>query len=196
MSQYFDNDSTIKSERKTIYYRINDVTFSLFSDNGVFAKEGLDFGSRTLIEEAMKDGLKGKILDIGCGYGIIGITIGYFNKDLDLTMSDVNLRALDLAKENANKYGIKCNIIESNMYENIGCDYDVILANPPIRAGKDIVNGIILGAYDHLNKGGKLLAVMRKDQGAPSAKKRLEETFGNCEIIKRNKGYYILKSTK
>ncbi len=197
MPQYFDNDPNLKSERKVIYYKIKEHNFSLFSDKGVFAKDGLDRGTLTLIEGGLNDGLTGRVLDIGCGLGVVGVTLAALQPDLFVTMSDVNKRALTLAQLNVEKYQLNnVEIIESDLYTNIKQSFAVILANPPIRAGKNVVYGVFSGAYDHLNMGGKLLVVIRKSHGAPSAKNKLTEIFGNCEIIKRNKGYYLLKCVK
>ena len=84
----------------------------------------------------------------------------------------------------------------SSIYENVSHCFDVIVSNPPIRAGKKVVFDILEKAYDHLNNQGELVIVIQKKQGAPSAKKKMEEVFGNCEIVKRDKGYFILKSIK
>ena len=87
-------------------------------------------------------------------------------------------------------------VIESDVYENVHDTYDLVISNPPIRAGKKVVSAIISGSYDHLNKGGRLVIVIQKKQGAPSAKKLMEDIFGNATVINREKGYYILQSYK
>lgn len=112
-------------------------------------------------------------------------------------MVDVNERAMDLARKNAEVNGVtNVNIFASSVYENVDKQYAMILTNPPIRAGKNIVSEILEKSYEHLLVGGKLLVVIQKKQGAPSAKKLMETTFGNCEIVERDKGYYILRSVK
>lgn len=111
-------------------------------------------------------------------------------------MVDVNDRAIELAKLNAKNNNIQANIYKSYIYENVQGSYDVIVTNPPVRAGKEVVTTILSEAIDHLNDQGSLWVILQKKQGAPSAKKKMEEVFGNCEIVKRDKGYYLLHSVK
>ena len=113
-------------------------------------------------------------------------------------MIDVNERALLLARENAQKNGIKnVDIHESNLYDAVKkSQYEIIISNPPIRAGKTVVHTILEKAYDYLAENGQLVIVIQKKQGAPSAQKKMEEVFGNCERIQWDKGYWILVSTK
>ena len=166
------------------------------SDNGVFSKGGIDFGSSLLLRTIDVKGAK-TLLDVGCGYGTIGLTIAKTNPECYVEMVDVNLRAIDLAKQNMTLNEIKnAEIFASNIYENVTKKYDVVVSNPPIRAGKKVVHEISLGSFEKLNHGGKDYAVIQKKQGAPSSKTHLEELFGNCEIINKDKGYYILKTVK
>lgn len=197
MSHYFINDDSLKSEKRIIKYTINSHYFELTSDIGVFSKNELDPGSELLIKTAIKEGIKGELLDVGCGYGPIGITLSK-TCDLDkVDFIDVNLRALNLTKENAEKYKVKnFNVFESNGFENVKDLYDYILINPPIRAGKEVIFKMFEDSIKYLKKDGILMIVIRKDQGAPSAKKKLDEIFGNCETLDREKGYHILVSKK
>ena len=98
--------------------------------------------------------------------------------------------------KNAERNGVVAHIFQSNIYENVSEKFDYIISNPPIRAGKKVVHEIIEGAFDHLNQGGSLTIVIQKKQGAPSAKAKMEDVFGNSEIIRKDKGYYILRSEK
>ncbi|GFZ27290.1 hypothetical protein LCB40_11700 [Lactobacillus corticis] len=138
------------------------------------------------------------ILDLGCGYGPIGLFAAKFWPDQTVEMVDVNERSLALAQNNARTNGItNVNIHQSNVYEQLaGKSYGLILTNPPIRAGKQVVSAMLAGANDHLVDGGMILVVIQKKQGEPSARKLLTATFGNCEILARDKGYYILKAVK
>ena len=112
-------------------------------------------------------------------------------------MVDVNELALELAKQNAAENRVEnVHIFESDIYEAIKDDYAAIITNPPVRAGKKVVDAMISGAVDHLVDGGTLTVVLQKKQGAPSAKKLMTKLFGNCTILKRDKGYYILQSIK
>lgn len=167
---------------------------TFLTDAGVFSKKMIDYGSRVLLE-CLDFEASSSLLDVGCGYGPLGLSLAK-SQDLDVTMVDINLRALDLAQQNAAKNGVAAKIYQSNIYESVESTFDHIISNPPIRAGKDVVHQVLAGAYEHLNEGGDLTIVIQKKQGAPSAKKKMEEVFGNCDIIKKDKGYYILRSVK
>ena len=197
MSHYFINDESLKSEKRIIKYTINSHYFELTSDIGVFSKNELDPGSELLIKTAIKEGKKGDLLDVGCGYGPIGITLSKICDLNKVDFIDVNLRALNLTKENASKYQIKnFNVFESNGFENVKDSYDYILINPPIRAGKEVIFKMFEDSIEYLKEDGILMIVIRKDQGAPSAKKKLDELYGNCVTVDREKGYHILVSKK
>lgn len=197
MSHYFINDESLKSEKRIIKYTINSHYFELTSDIGVFSKNELDPGSELLIKTAIKEGIKGDLLDVGCGYGPIGITLSKICDLNKVDFIDVNLRALNLTKENASKYQIKnFSVFESNGFENVKDSYDYILINPPIRAGKEVIFKMFEDSIEYLKEDGILMIVIRKDQGAPSAKKKLDELYGNCVTVDREKGYHILVSKK
>ncbi len=195
-NQYFENNANLKSDERTITYYFRKTTLQFISDAGVFSKGGIDFGSSLLLKTLEINDEK-EILDVGCGYGTIGVTIGKVNTNVHIDMIDVNLRAIELAKKNAVNNGVtNVTIFESNMYEKVTKTYDMIVTNPPIRAGKAIVHGILLGGYDLLNAGGSLWCVIQKKQGAPSAIKALEQKYAKVEIISKDKLYFIIKATK
>ena len=135
------------------------------------------------------------MLDLGCGYGPLGISLAKV-QGVKATMVDINTRALELAKKNATRNGVVVEVFQSNIYENISKTFDYIISNPPIRAGKQVVHSIIEESICYLNTGGSLTIVIQKKQGAPSAKAKMLDTFGNCDILKKDKGYYILRSEK
>ncbi|ETE41719.1 16S rRNA methyltransferase [Streptococcus thermophilus TH1435] len=169
-------------------------SFHFYTDAGVFSKKMVDYGSQVLLNAL--DLERGKnLLDVGCGYGPLGISLAKV-QGVQSTMIDINSRAIDLAKKNAERNGVVAHIFQSNIYENVSEKFDYIISNPPIRAGKKVVHEIIEGAFDHLNQGGSLTIVIQKKQGAPSAKVKMENVFGNAEIIRKDKGYYILRSEK
>lgn len=196
-SHYFKNDSNVKSEERLIRFHFRGKLFELFSDNGVFSKNGLDEGSNILIEYILKLPLNGRLLDMGCGYGPIGLTLATFFENSFVDMFDINERAVNLARKNQEKLGIKnVEIGVSDGFENIKNEYNFIFINPPIRAGKQVIYKMFEDSFASLCNDGKLVIVIRKSHGAPSAQKKLIEIFGNCEIKEKNKGYYILQSTK
>lgn len=195
MSQYFENDKSIKSEKRSIKFYFKDKEYNLISDNGVFSKEKLDYGTRVLLESIDINGLSGRILDLGCGIGVVGIILGTINKNIYIDMVDINERALSLAKDNLMLYKLDNNVFESDIYSNIYGKYNIIITNPPIRAGKEIVKKFLLGSYDYLLDGGTLFFVMRKDHGVKSIIKLMEDKF-YIKIIRRDKGFYIVEAKK
>lgn len=169
-------------------------SFTFLTDSGVFSKKMVDYGSQVLLNTL--DFEKGKtLLDLGCGYGPLGISLAKV-QGVKPTMVDINNRAIDLAKQNGQKNGVEADIFQSNIYEKVNGTFDYIISNPPIRAGKQVVHTIISQSINYLKVGGNLTIVIQKKQGAPSAKAKMEEVFGNVEILKRDKGYYILRSEK
>lgn len=191
MGQYFENtklpSKIVKTEARVLG---NDFIFC--TDNGVFSKDGLDFGSRLLLESIPLEAVGGKVLDMGCGYGVLGIVL---NKILscEVDMVDVNLRALHLCDLNIKEN--KCTNIkafESNCYEKINSKYSCIITNPPIRAGKKIVYEMVMNAKNYLEKDGNLFLVIRKEQGAKSLIVDLKAIY-NVEILNKKKGFFIIK---
>ena len=195
MSKYFDNDKNIKSERKIIKFNFDNKVFSIYSDNGVFSKDRFDYGTRVLLNSVDIDKLSGNVLDLGCGLGVVGIILGTFNKGINIDMVDINERAIDLAKNNLVLNNVKANVFVSDIYSNIDNKYDFIITNPPIRAGKDVIRGFLLGSYDYLKDDGILYFVMRKDHGVKSMIKELSVKF-NTSIVNKDKGFYVVLCTK
>ncbi len=195
MSQYFENDKSVKSNRKLINFSFNDREYYVYTDNGVFSKGRFDYGTKVLLENININNLCGKVLDLGCGIGVVGIILGTINKDISIDMIDVNERALELAKENILLNKVKANVFISNVYDKVTSKYDCIITNPPIRAGKNVVRKFLLEAKDHLNDEGILYFVMRKDHGVKSMIKELEDIY-NVKIIDRDKGFYVIRCNK
>ncbi len=194
LEHYFTNNTNLKSCIRTINYQYQSHNFAFLSDNGVFSKDKIDYGSKLLIETILKYETRNNItiLDMGCGYGFMGIVLGKILNS-EITCVDINKRALHLTKRNIDLNKIKGEIIESNIYENVKEQYDLIVTNPPIRAGKSVVLEILLHAKDYLKEEGNLWFVIRKDQGAKSIKSKLEK-YGSCEIIEKSKGFYIMRA--
>ncbi|WP_440604579.1 class I SAM-dependent methyltransferase [Bacillus sp. GB_SG_008] len=194
---YFSNDPSSKSDRKQWEYTLRGSRFVFLSDRGVFSKNEVDFGSRLLIEAFQMPDAQGDVLDVGCGYGPIGLSLAKEFQERVVHMVDVNERALGLAKENAANNRIEnIQIYQSSVYESVKGQYAAILSNPPIRAGKQVVHEILEKAVEYLVPGGELWIVIQKKQGAPSAMKKLEDVFDFVEVAEKKKGYYIIKSKK
>ncbi|ERL66295.1 class I SAM-dependent methyltransferase [Schleiferilactobacillus shenzhenensis] len=193
---YYTADPTSAHGRHSFDATLRGIPFRFVTDASVFSKERVDFGSQTLIDTVSPaDWPDGAVLDVGCGYGPIGLTIAALAPRRQVDMVDVNERALGLAVENAAANRIRnVHVFSSNVYAATPGRYAAIVTNPPIRAGKDVVNAILDGAREHLVEGGHILVVIQKKQGAPSAKKRLTAALGNCTVLKHNKGYQVLDS--
>ena len=198
MSHYFQDDPNLASNIKTISFEINGLTMKLFTDNGVFSKGKVDEGSLAFLKVILPLDLGNNILDLGCGYGTIGLTLAIAKKEARVTLADINTRALAMCKRNADAYnlGQRVTILQSDIYEKIEGPYDSIVVNPPIRAGKKVTYAMYEGAKQYLIDGGSLFIVIRKAQGAESASKYIESLFGNITLLKRDKGYYIYQAVK
>ena len=196
MSQYFEYDPSLKDDFKYYEYTFKGNRLSFSTNSGIFSKERVDFGTNVLLNGLDDLSNKKEILDLGCGNGIIGIAIKKAYPNASITMADVNIKCLEISKQNAMLNKVDANVIESDMYQNINSTFDLILSNPPIRAGKKKVFEVVEEGYKHLNVGGEIICVIQKKQGAESLLKRMEEVYNNATIIKKEKGYYLIKSIK
>ncbi len=166
------------------------------SDNGVFSKETLDFGSRVMLETLVGLDLKGSLLDLGCGIGVIGILLKKYKPELKVTMVDVNETAVSLATENSKLYQQDNTVLVSDGFANINTTFDTIVSNPPIRTGKKVIYELFRQSFDYLNEDGKLYLVIRDKQGAASAVKYLSTLCQRVEVVKKEKGYWIILACK
>lgn len=168
-----------------------------YTDAGVFSRDRVDFGSVLLIDN-MRVASDARVLDVGCGYGPIGLTAAKLAEQGRVTMIDVNERAVNLARRNADLNGVEnVDIRVSDVYSGVqGAEFDVILTNPPIRAGKEIVHRIFTEGHQLLSQGGEMWVVIQKKQGAPSALKKMQETYREVEEVNREKGYHIFRAVK
>jgi 16S rRNA (guanine1207-N2)-methyltransferase len=171
--------------------------FRFMTDSGVFSKSSVDFGTRLLIE-TMVIPSAATVLDIGCGYGPIGIAAATIAMNGHVVMADVNERAVELARTNTKLNGvINVTVLHSDLFSNIkDMEFDCVLTNPPIRAGKATVHRIFEQAWEYLKSGGRLWVVIQKKQGAPSAVEKLEQLYPNVEILTKDKGYWIIQAQK
>lgn len=200
MEHYFTAKSTTDQVTKKIVHKVCGHEISFLSSNAVFSKNQIDFGSNLLLETmiGLPERFSGTMLDVGCGYGTLGVTLAKVYPELQVDMVDVNERALELALKNAKENGVRerVNGWLSDVLSEVPLSYDTIVTNPPIRAGKAVVHAIYHQAYDHLNPGGKLFVVIQKKQGAPSSAAAIESLFGNCKTLNRQGGYHILCAVK
>lgn len=195
LNQYFTNNDNLKSERRIINFNYGASCFSFVSDNGVFSKDKIDYGSRLLIDTYLKNKKDIKsFLDVGCGYGFISVLLSKI-LNINGVGVDINRRALKLAEENAKLNQVSVSFKESNIYEQVEGNFDLIITNPPIRAGKKVVLEILNGAFNHLTNDGELWFVIRKDQGAKTIASKLEKTY-KVELKEKNKGFFIFMAKK
>lgn len=193
MSHYFIEDESLKSEIKQIPYSFKGNNFEFISDNGLFSKEHVDYASDLLLNNMGK--ISGSLLDLGCGYGVIGIVLSKAY-GVDVTFVDVNPKAIKFTSKNCETNGVSGRCIQSNCFENILETYDNIVLNPPIHAGKDIIFEMYEEAYKHLNYNGKFYIVIQKKHGAESSKKKLLEIFDECNTLYKKKGFYVFEFIK
>ena len=195
MEHYFTNNDSLESKLRTITYKHGLYDFSFVSDNGVFSKNKIDYGSILLVGSILNDQEKyTSLLDVGTGYGFIGIVL---SKVLSISadMIDVNKRAIHLCEMNIKENKINGKAFISDIYSNVSKKYDLIVTNPPIRAGKNVVLDILENAKEYLNKDGFLWFVIRKDQGAKSIAKSLENNY-ILTLVEKSKGFYVYKGKK
>lgn len=192
---YYSEDPTCESRPAEVRFTYRGYSFVMQSDAGVFSRGELDAGSRILLS-ALPEKMSGEILDLGCGWGPIGISVGTVFPDCRVMFSDINKRALNLCSQNAIKYNIFGSFVQSDGFENI-CDmFDYIISNPPIRTGKQTIYRLFAESESHLRPGGHLYLVIRKQQGAPSAITYLKTLFNNVEVIEKSGGYWIIRCIK
>lgn len=193
--QYFTSQPSSDHDISYWDFELFNHSLKFKTDAGVFSKKRVDFGTVQLIDAIAKiEFVEGPILDLGTGYGPVGIALAKNN--YQVTMTDVNQRALELAKDNVELNDVinQVTIIESDIYQQIDGQFSAIIVNPPIRAGKTIIKRMIEEAPKYLLTGGKFIFVVQKKQGASSYKNIAEEIFGNIKLLNRNKGYLVYQS--
>lgn len=198
MQHYFIDKPHSQSDYFNFNDSVLDMNLCFRSCDSIFSKNKIDEGSRTLLETiAKKCAIVGSCLDLGCGLGVIGISLAK-KYSVFVDMVDINSTAVRLSKQNTINNNVQrlTNVFESDGFSAVIKQYDNIITNPPIKTGKALLFNLMNGAFEHLNPNGQLILVIRKDHGMESLKKHILTVFGNCEIIERNKGYYILKAVK
>ncbi|MCL2158923.1 MAG: methyltransferase [Oscillospiraceae bacterium] len=194
MNHYFDSNENLAHKQLTTKYAHKSEKFEFVTDIGVFSRNGVDRATDILL--SCLPALSGKTLDFGCGFGVVGIVLSKLYGDkITVFMSDVNNRALELARANAEKNKATATIINSDGFFNIPENFDAIIQNPPIHAGKAVVYRLYEEAHGHLAPGGSFFVVVLKKHGALSHKKKLEELFGdgNCFVLHQKKGIFVFE---
>ena len=193
LSHYFIEDETLESNIEHFSYYYKAERFELISDSGMFSQGRVDAATDLLLHRLPE--MHGRLLDLGCGYGVIGIVLAK-TCGLDVTLADVNGRALECARKNSEANGVRVELVKSDCFENIGGAFDYITLNPPIHAGKAVMTAMYKGARDHLNPGGRFFVVIQKKHGAESTQKALAAIFGNCRAIYKKKGYFVFECVR
>ena len=195
MEHYYTNNPQTPHDIRSIDFVVNQLRLELYTDAGVFSKNKVDYGSEILIKSLPE--LNGNILDLGCGYGVIGLSIAGLYPETHLTMVDINQRAVETTQQNIERNQIKnAATYVSDGFEQVNGRFNAIVSNPPIRTGKNVIYPLFEQSLEFLLPGGSLYLVIQKKQGAKSAMEKLQSVFGNCEVINKQGGYWILKSTK
>lgn len=193
MTHYFsENNNTLKSNPQVIAFSVNNTPLKFNTDDGVFSKNSLDRGTEVLLKYLEVDESVVTALDLGCGYGVIGI---YLDKafNIDVDMVDVNLRAIELTKKNVALNQANASVFQSDIFSNVTKSYDLIVTNPPIRAGKEIIYKFYEEAAKHLNENGSFYLVINKKHGADSTFVKLKTIYSIVELIDRQKGFHVYK---
>lgn len=193
MTHYFSEDNnTLKSNPQVIAFCMNNTPLKFKTDNGVFSKNGLDRGTEILLKYLDIDESVKTCLDLGCGYGTIGI---YMNKKYDVLvdMIDINQRAIDLSINNVELNNAVANVYKSDGFSNVNKTFDLIITNPPIRAGKEVIYRFFRESVSHLNEHGSMVIVINKKHGAESTIRFLKTLYLDVEVLGRKKGFYVLR---
>lgn len=205
MAHYYDSMPETPSDRKFIDYRQNGINFRFVTDTNVFSRSDIDKGTDLMLEAAIADikergAHKGeRLLDLGCGYGVVSTVMKSVFMGFTVTAVDVNNRAVALTKENAElnrvslKKAVASDVLSALDEEDM---FEIVLTNPPVRAGKQTVFAFYDQAYEHMTEGAAIYVVLQRKQGAPSTEKKLIELFGNCETLAISGGYRVMKSVK
>ena len=193
MDQYFTREPSSESRPVICQFEDRGRKYVFETDAGVFSKGEVDQGTEILLK-ALPD-LEGDILDLGCGWGVVGTCLKGRNPDARIVMVDVNLRALELSRKNLSRNGASAEVLESDGFEGIrDRTFDAVVTNPPIRAGKEKVYEMLGDAAHSLKSGGQLFVVIRKQQGAESCMRYLKTLFDEVEKIDRSAGYWVLQA--
>ena len=193
MAHYFTNNENLSHDIEKINTVIHNISYYFYTDNGVFSKGELDFGTELLLKTFEYTYPQDKnVLDIGCGCGPIGIYLSKLGFLVD--MCDINERAISLSRKSLDEQKLNANTFISDAYSTVNKKYDYILSNPPIRVGKQKLYEIVMNAKDYLNENGEVWLVVRKDKGADSLVRDMKKVYNEVEVVEKKKGFYIIKA--
>ncbi len=193
---YYTRNPASESRPVECEYTYRGIPLVFRTDAGVFSRGEVDAGTDLLLK-SLPEEISGDILDLGCGWGVIGTCVARRWPETRVTMADVNLRALELSRENAKRNRAEVRCLESDGMEAVkGERFDMVITNPPIRAGKQVIYRMFADAAECLRPGGSLILVIRKQQGAESCIRYLQTLFPEVEKTAKSGGFWVLKATK
>ncbi len=189
---YYSADPASEHKYQTAEWTYRGHALRFLTDAGVFSRGEVDYGTATLLK-ALPEEMAGRVLDLGCGWGAVGVSVGKANPGCEIVMSDVNRRALELSEKNAKANGVAVQVVESDGLESVAGSFDYILTNPPIRAGKQVIYKMFADSAGKLTENGQLYLVIRKQQGAESALKYLKTLFDQVETVEKSGGFWVIR---
>jgi 16S rRNA (guanine1207-N2)-methyltransferase len=195
MPHYFEEEPASRSAPTTVAVRLPDVHLDLVADRGVFARSALDPGTKLLLLEAPAPPARGELLDLGCGWGPIAVTLALRAPTARVWAVDVNRRALALTTDNARRAGVE-NLVASAPEEvPRGVRFDAIYSNPPVRIGKAALHDLLRAWLARLSSGGSAYLVVQRNLGADSLARWLAEEGLAVERLTSRMGYRLLAVT-
>ena len=189
---YFTAAPSSEHRYQSCFLEYRGEKLSFITDAGVFSRGEVDAGTRVLLN-ALPDPLSGRVLDLGCGWGAIGVSIGKRYPACDVVMTDVNERAAELARENAERNGVSAVAVQGDGLENVTGEFDLIVTNPPIRAGKQVIYQMFAQCAGRLRENGEMYLVIRRQQGAESAVRYLRTLHGSVDTVDKSGGYWVIR---
>lgn len=195
LAHYYDEEQQGPVREREVSFTARGRSFTAVTANGVFSKDSLDNGTALLIEKALLPE-DGRVLDLGCGWGAVGLVVKSLHPGLEVVMSDVNRRAVSLARKNLEKAGVEAEVVVSDGFSNLKGFFDAVLLNPPYAAGRDVCFRLIQESSDNLDSDGSLQLVARHKKGGAALEKKMKEVFGNVDVLGRGGGFRVYRSRK
>jgi len=195
LAHYYDQEQRGPLREQAVSFNARGRSFSAVTANGVFSKGSLDNGTSLLIEKASLP-VSGRVLDLGCGWGPVGLVVKSLHPSLEVVMGDVNRRAVTLVRKNLERAGVEAVVVLSDGFSNLSGSFDAVLLNPPYAAGRDVCFRLIEESYEHLEEGGSLQLVARHKKGGAMLEKKMEEIFGNVDVLGKGGGFRVYRSVK